>query len=104
MKLIAAEHTAAYRSMFTLDPLPPAGDEVQILVDDKCGMPAEIEAVHWPYLDWVDAVTLLKVEDEVLGWRWHPFRERRQADPAVWSREKTAAELKRLYGSGVRGA
>jgi hypothetical protein len=104
VKLVAAERAAAYRALFALEPLPPAGDEVQILIDDKSGTPAEIAAVHWPYLGWVDAVTLLKIEDEVLGWRGHPFRERRQADPAVWPREKRAAELKRLYGSGARGA
>lgn len=104
VKFVAAERAAAYRGLFALEPPPTPGNEVQILIDDESGMPAEIEAVHWPYLGWVDAVTLLKVEAEVLGWRWHPFRERRRADPAVWPREKMAAELERLYGSGARGA
>ena len=100
LKLVAAERAAAYRAMFTLEPLPPQGEEVQILVDDESGMPTEIEAVHWPYLGWVDATTLMKVEDDVLGWRWHPFRERRQEDTSTWSRERLAAKLERMFPSG----
>lgn len=62
-------------------------------------MLAELDAVHWPNLGWVDATTLLKVEDDVLGWGWHPFRERPQEDPATWPRERLEAELQRMFPS-----
>ena len=93
MKRAEAERAADYRAMFVLEPLPPQGEEVQILIDDEHGMLAKLDAVHWPHLSWIDATTQLPVEDDVLGWRWHPFRERRQDDPSTWSREKLAAEL-----------
>lgn len=35
VKRVAAERAAAYRAMFVLDPLPPAGEEVQLLIDDE---------------------------------------------------------------------
>ena len=73
---------------------------MQILVDDERGMLAD--AVHWPYLGWVDAQTLLAVEHDVLGWRWHHFRERPHEDPATWSREQLAAELERRWGKDAR--
>ncbi len=104
VKRVAAERDAQFRALFKLEPLPPPGDEVQILVDDERGMVAKLDAVHWPYLGWTDARTLLPVEDDVLGWRWHPFRERRQDDPATWPREKLAAELERLHDSGANDA
>ena len=100
-KRAAIERAAEFRDLFKLEPLPPPGDEVQILVDDERGMLAKLDAVHWPYLGWIDAQTLLAVEEKVLGWRWHPFRERPHEDPATWSREMVAAELERLYGSGA---
>ena len=74
-KRVEVERAAEYRAMFSLEPLPPARDEVQILVEDDDGRTSEIEGVYWPAIGWTDAVTLLKVESDVLGWRRHPFRE-----------------------------
>ena len=98
VRRVAAERAAQYRDLFVLEPPPPPGDEVQILVDDERGMPVELGAVHWPHLGWVDATTLLRVEEEVIGWRWHPFRQRPQDDPATWSREQVAADLEKRFG------
>lgn len=98
---VEADRTASsYRGLFKLDQLPPPATEVQILVDDESGKPIEIEAMHWPHLGWVDAVTLQKIDEEVLGWRWHPLRDRSDEDPVTWSRERLAAELERMFPSG----
>ncbi len=104
VKRVAAERAAEYRGLFKLQPLPPPGDEVQILVEEEDGRTSQLEAVHWLHLGWTDAITLLRIEEEVLGWRWHPSRERRQDDPSTWPREKLAAEIDRLYGNGPNDA
>ena len=98
VKRVAAERVARYRGLFKLDPLPPSGDEVQILVEDDVGRVSELDAVHWPRLGWTDATTLLRVEDDVLGWRRHPFRQTPAGDLSTWRRTKLAAELARRFG------
>ena len=70
-KRVTTERATEYRGLFQLEPLPPAGDEVKILIEDDDGRTTEIEGVHWPAIGWTDAVTMLSVEGEVLGWR--PF-------------------------------
>ena len=72
---------------------------MQILVEDDGGAVAELDAMHWPHLGWTDAVTLLRVEDDVLGWRRHQFRRPPPQDFATWTREELAAELARRFPS-----
>ena len=101
-KRAVAVRATAYRALFQLEPLPPAGDEVQILVEDDDGRTSQLDAVHWPHLGWTDAVTMLRVEDDVLGWRRHPFRRREPppVDFTGWTDEEITAELERRFGDG----
>lgn len=94
-KRVAADRDAHHRGLFVLDPLPPPGETMQILVDDEGGMLAERDARHWPHLGWVDAVTSQAIDDDVLGWRRHPGHG--QADPEASPREAPLAE-ERLVG------
>ena len=93
---------AKYRGLVALEPLPAAGDEVQIFVDDGYGRTSEIEGVHWPAIGWTDAVTMLRVEGDVLGWRLPPFRrEPPPVDYTGWSDEQVAAEIGRRFEDGA---
>ena len=69
---------------------------MQILVEEKGGGTSQLEAVHWPHFGWTDAVTLLRIEDEVLGWRQHPFLHHPPDDTTTWSRERLKAEMAKL--------
>ena len=99
MKRVAAERAASCRSLFKLEPLPPPGEAVPILVVEEDGRTSQLEAVHWPHLGWTDAVTLLRIEDDVLGWRKHPFASEPLNpidDSTTWSRGRLDAELANL--------
>ena len=102
-KRVTAERAGEYRSLFKLDPLPPAGEEVQILVEDDDGRTSEIEGVHWPAIGWTDAVSMLRVEGDVLGWRRPPFRREPLVDYSGWSDEQVAAEMARRFGEDAGG-
>ena len=93
---VASERTAAYRALFMLEPLPKPGTQVQALVEDDRGAVDELEALHWPYLGWIDAVTLLPVDGAVLGWRWHPFKTEPAVDYSTWSRAEIERAVARL--------
>ena len=98
-KRVTAERATEYRGLFQLEPLPSAGDPVQILVEDDDSRTSEIEGVHWPAIGWTDAVTMLRVDGDVLGWRRHPFRrEPPPIDYSGWTRDELAAEMKRRFG------
>ena len=99
LRRVAAEREAQYRGLFKLVPLPPPGEKVLILVEDDDGKVSEIDAVHWPQLGWTDAITMLRVDDDVLGWRQPPFRAPAAVDHSTWSREQLERGLARLVSN-----